>query len=163
MIWTRRNRLRRLGLEISSPLGSPQRPVILDVRSAQEWSQDHLEGAIHIPLPHLLRRVGGFSRNLPLTVVFGSGYRSSIAASLLESEGFERLSNVMGGMHAVRHAKRPRLNPEPLGGLVEETKSIKHTRTCGSLLAPPLGDCRGFLVESSNRWGRRLMSQHQIW
>jgi len=37
------------------------------------------------------------------------GYRSSIAASLLESEGFERLSNVMGGMYAVRHAKRPRL------------------------------------------------------
>jgi rhodanese-related sulfurtransferase len=75
-------------------LGSPQRPVVLDVRSAQEWSQDHLEGAIHIPLPQLLRRVGGFSRKLPLTVVCGSGYRSSIAASLLESEGFERLSTV---------------------------------------------------------------------
>jgi glyoxylase-like metal-dependent hydrolase (beta-lactamase superfamily II)/rhodanese-related sulfurtransferase len=84
-------------------LESRQRPVILDVRSAQEWSQDHLEGAIHIPLPQLLRRVGGFPRKLPLTVVCGSGYRSSIAASLLESEGFERLSNVMGGMHAVRH------------------------------------------------------------
>jgi rhodanese-related sulfurtransferase len=39
----------------------------------------------------------------------GSGYRSSIAASLLESEGFDQLINVMGGMHAVRHAKRPRI------------------------------------------------------
>jgi hydroxyacylglutathione hydrolase len=47
--------------------------------------------------------------NAPLTVVCGSGYRSSIAASLLESEGFDRLANVMGGMYAVRHAKRPRL------------------------------------------------------
>jgi rhodanese-related sulfurtransferase len=93
-------------------LESRQRPVILDVRSAQEWSQDHLEGAIHIPLPQLLRRVGGFPRKLPLTVVCGSGYRSSIAASLLESEGFERLSNVMGGMHAVRHAKCPRLHAQ---------------------------------------------------
>jgi hydroxyacylglutathione hydrolase len=90
-------------------LESPRRQVILDVRSAQEWGQDHLEGAIHIPLPQLLRRVGGFSRKVPLTVVCGSGYRSSIAASLLGSEGFERLSNVMGGMHAVRHVKRPRL------------------------------------------------------
>ena len=89
-------------------LESRQRPVILDVRSAQEWSQDHLEGAIHIPLPQLLRHIGGFPRRLPLTVVCGSGYRSSIAASLLESEGFERLSNVMGGMHAVQHAKRNR-------------------------------------------------------
>ena len=90
-------------------LESPGRPLIVDVRSAQEWSHDHLEGAVHVPLPQLLRRIGGFSRNAPVTVVCGSGYRSSIAASLLESEGFERLVNVMGGMHAVRHAKRPRL------------------------------------------------------
>jgi hydroxyacylglutathione hydrolase len=90
-------------------LESPQHLVNLDVRSAQEWSQDHLEGAIHIPLPQLLRRIGGISRKLPLTVVCGSGYRSSIAASLLEMEGFKRLSNVMGGMHAVQRAKRPRL------------------------------------------------------
>jgi hydroxyacylglutathione hydrolase len=90
-------------------LESPGRPLIVDVRSAQEWSHDHLEGVVHVPLPHLLRRIGGFSRNAPVTVVCGSGYRSSIAASLLESEGFERLVNVMGGMHAVRHAKRPRL------------------------------------------------------
>jgi hydroxyacylglutathione hydrolase len=68
-----------------------------------------VDGSLNIPLPQLLRRLGGLSRNAALTVLCGSGYRSSIAASLLESEGFERLSNVMGGMHAVRHAKRPRL------------------------------------------------------
>jgi hydroxyacylglutathione hydrolase len=90
-------------------LEGPQRPLILDVRAAQEWNHDHLEGAVHIPLPQLLRRIGGISRSAPLTVVCASGYRSSIAASLLESEGFERLANVMGGMYAVRHAKRPRL------------------------------------------------------
>ena len=90
-------------------LERPQRPLIVDVRSAQEWSHDHLEGVVHIPLPQLLRHIGGIPRNAPLTVVCGSGYRSSIAASLLESRGFERLVNVMGGMYAVRHAKRPRL------------------------------------------------------
>jgi hydroxyacylglutathione hydrolase len=88
---------------------SAPRPVVLDVRSAQEWVHDHVEGAINIPLPQLLRHVGRFSRNTPLTILCGSGYRSSIATSLLESEGFERLSNVMGGLHAARYAKRPRL------------------------------------------------------
>jgi hydroxyacylglutathione hydrolase len=83
-----------------------QRPIILDVRSAPEWSQDHLKGAIHIPLPQLLRRIGELPRKTPLTVLCESGYRSSIAASLLESRGFDRLSNVMGGMHAVRHEPR---------------------------------------------------------
>jgi len=75
-----------------------QRPIILDVRSAQEYCQDRLEGTVNIPLPSLLRRIGEFSRNTPLTVVCASGYRSSIAASLLESEGFTRLSNVLGGV-----------------------------------------------------------------
>jgi hydroxyacylglutathione hydrolase len=88
---------------------SGQRHAVLDVRSATEWAQDHLEGSINIPLPRLTQRVGGFAHDAPMTVVCGSGYRSSIAASLLEAEGFERLSNVMGGMHAVRHATRPHL------------------------------------------------------
>jgi hydroxyacylglutathione hydrolase len=88
---------------------SSRRPHLVDVRSAQEWNHDHLDGAVHIPLPQLLRRLGGIPRNAPLTVICGSGYRSSIAASLLESEGFDQLINVMGGMHAVRHAKRPRI------------------------------------------------------
>jgi hydroxyacylglutathione hydrolase len=88
---------------------SSRRPHLVDVRSAQEWNHDHLDGAVHIPLPQLLRRLGGIPRNAPLTVVCGSGYRSSIAASLLESEGFDQLINVMDGMHAVRHAKRPRI------------------------------------------------------
>jgi rhodanese-related sulfurtransferase len=86
-----------------------QRPTVLDVRSVPEWTQDHLEGAVNIPLPRLAQRTGSFARNAPLTILCGSGYRSSIAASLLEAEGFERLNNVMGGMHAVRHATRPRL------------------------------------------------------
>ena len=90
-------------------LGSGHRPTVLDVRSAQEWTQDHLEGALNIPLPRLSQRAGGFAHNAPLIILCGSGYRSSIAASLLEAEGFERLSNVMGGMHAVRHATRPQL------------------------------------------------------
>ena len=75
-----------------------QRPIILDVRSAQEYCQDRLEGTVNIPLPSLLRRIGEFSRNTPLTVVCASGYRSSIAASLLKSEGFTRVSNVKGGI-----------------------------------------------------------------
>jgi glyoxylase-like metal-dependent hydrolase (beta-lactamase superfamily II)/rhodanese-related sulfurtransferase len=90
-------------------LESGKRPTVLDVRSVPEWTQDHLEGVMNIPLPRLSQRSGSFAHNAPLIILCGSGYRSSIAASLLEAEGFERLSNVMGGMHAVRHATRPRL------------------------------------------------------
>ena len=90
-------------------LESGKRPTVLDVRSAPEWTQDHVGGAVNIPLARLSQRTGGFAHNAPVIILCGSGYRSSIAASLLEAEGFERLSNVMGGMHAVRHATRPQL------------------------------------------------------
>jgi rhodanese-related sulfurtransferase len=73
------------------------------VRSASEWAQDHLEDSINIPLPQLLRRIGELSREAHLTVLCGEGYRSSIAVGLLKADGFERLSNVAGGMQAVRH------------------------------------------------------------
>jgi len=82
---------------LAAPHGS-QHPIILDVRAAQEYAQDHLEGTMNIPLPRLLRRMGEFSRHAPLAIACASGYRSSIAASLLESGGFTRLSNVVGGM-----------------------------------------------------------------
>jgi rhodanese-related sulfurtransferase len=86
--------------DLLAALDGSQRPIVIDVRSAQEYHQDHLEGTANIPLPCLLRRIGEFSRNTPLTVVCASGYRSSIAASLFKSEGFTRVSNVVGGIQA---------------------------------------------------------------
>jgi hydroxyacylglutathione hydrolase len=83
-------------------LEEPQRPVILDVRSASEWAEERLEDSINIPLPQLLRRIGELCREAHLTVLCEAGYRSSIAASLLRAEGFERLSNLTGGIQAVR-------------------------------------------------------------
>jgi rhodanese-related sulfurtransferase len=63
------------------------------------------------------------------------GYRSSIAASLLESEGFDRLANVMGGMYGVRHAKRPRL---PIMELADSaiTWEIERVKAWSSPLRP---------------------------
>jgi hydroxyacylglutathione hydrolase len=86
------------------------RSVVLDVRTAQEWNADPLEGAIHIALPQILRQIGKLPRQSSIVVVCGSGYRSSIATSLLEGEGFPHISNVMGGMLAIRHAKRPHVS-----------------------------------------------------
>ena len=99
--------------DLLGALDDSQLQLILDVRSPQECYKDRLEEAVNIPLPSLLRRIGDFPRNAQLAVLRGSGFRSSIATSLLESEGFMRLSNVMGGTHAIRHAKRRSRNVSP--------------------------------------------------
>lgn len=74
------------------------RPV-LDVRTAPEWERDHLEGAIWIPLSRLPERIAEVPAG-PLAVVCGSGFRSSLAISLLERAGRDGLVNVNGGWAA---------------------------------------------------------------
>src|SRR6516225_8148763 len=51
--------------DLLGELDGSQRPLILDVRSPQEYYQDHLKEAVNIPLPRLLGRIGDFPRNAP--------------------------------------------------------------------------------------------------
>jgi hydroxyacylglutathione hydrolase len=80
-------------------------PQVLDVRTPGEWNSGHIEGARHIPSPLLAARLGQLPKDAPLAVVCGSGYRSSIASSLLLARGFARVQNVMGGMGAYQETK----------------------------------------------------------
>ncbi len=73
---------------------------VLDVRRQPEYTMGHVPGAKHIPLDELPRRTHEVSRRDPLAVICGSGYRSSIAASLLMRDGFANLMNVIGGTAA---------------------------------------------------------------
>jgi hydroxyacylglutathione hydrolase len=72
--------------------------VILDVRNASERLHGSIPGARGIPLGELPAALGSLSRQQPIVAVCGSGYRSSAAASLLERAGFERVSQLPGGM-----------------------------------------------------------------
>lgn len=60
--------------------------LVLDVRRADEHAAVHVEGAVNIPL-HELRHRGDEVRDVEVWVHCESGYRSSIASSLLAAEG----------------------------------------------------------------------------
>jgi hydroxyacylglutathione hydrolase len=60
--------------------------TVLDVRRRLEWAAGHIEGAVHIPLHHLPRRLAGLPPG-PLWVHCQAGYRASVAASLLHAAG----------------------------------------------------------------------------
>jgi hydroxyacylglutathione hydrolase len=80
---------------------------IVDVRSPGEWKNGHVPGARHIFLPELRKRVRELDRKKPTAVYCASGYRASIAASILKGEGFGKLWNVPGSWEAWRKAKFP--------------------------------------------------------
>ncbi|MFI7283761.1 rhodanese-like domain-containing protein [Micromonospora chersina] len=70
----------------NAPAGLPVPDVVLDVRMTNEWKAGHVEGAVHVPLPDLPKRL----TDLPPGAVWvhcGSGYRATAAASLLANAG----------------------------------------------------------------------------
>lgn len=73
---------------------------ILDVRRHPEYSVSHVPGAVNIPLAELPQRADALDRGRSVVAVCGSGYRSSMATSLLERAGFREVYNLVGGTAA---------------------------------------------------------------
>jgi hydroxyacylglutathione hydrolase len=112
---THSRQLSQLGVdELHFALKRNEAPRLLDVRTAGEYESKHIDGALHIPLPSLPRRLGELDKADPLAVICGSGYRSSIAGSLLRNAGFTRVQNVMGGMGAYLETELPEWQPSEL-------------------------------------------------
>jgi hydroxyacylglutathione hydrolase len=80
---------------------------VIDVRSPGEWRKGHVPGAHHIFLPELRTRMNELDRNKPTAVYCGSGYRASIATSVLKPAGFNEIWNVPGSWEAWKKAKLP--------------------------------------------------------
>lgn len=79
---------------------------LLDVRQPVEWDMGHLPGAKYIFLPELAAKVDRLDKNKPVVVYCASGYRSSIASSVLKRQGFS-VFNVPGSYKAWTSAGYP--------------------------------------------------------
>ncbi len=73
---------------------------VVDVRRAGEWAAGHISGAGHHCLDHLTKSLTTLDPKAPTAVHCKSGYRSSIAAGLLQAHGFLDVHNVVGGLDA---------------------------------------------------------------
>jgi hydroxyacylglutathione hydrolase len=78
-----------LPAELQAELGAGTPPALLDVRTAPERAQAAIPGSLHIPLQQLQQRRAELAGSGSWVVYCQSGYRSSIAASLLEGWGVE--------------------------------------------------------------------------
>jgi hydroxyacylglutathione hydrolase len=85
---------------------------VLDVRADDEWASGHVAGAIHIMAGELPKRLDEVPRDGTVAIVCGTGYRSTVAASVLARDGRKNLLNVTGGMTAWRAAGLPVTAPQ---------------------------------------------------
>jgi len=82
-------------------------PLLIDVRAPRERDQKRIPGSLSIPLNHLAERTSELPADRPLLVYCAGGYRSSIAASLLQRHGFKHVGEIAGGIAAWEAAKLP--------------------------------------------------------
>lgn len=92
--------------ELDRRRGDPEVQV-LDVRSPEEVAQGRVPGARHAFVAHLPQHLEQLDRDGIVAVYCGSGYRASIAASLLKRHGFNRVANVPGSWAAWRKHDLP--------------------------------------------------------
>jgi glyoxylase-like metal-dependent hydrolase (beta-lactamase superfamily II) len=84
--------------ELRAQLAETASLQLVDVRRPGEYAAGHVPHARNLPLDRLLRESGTLDRSRSTAVVCASGYRSSIACSLLRQQGFEGpLHNIAGG------------------------------------------------------------------
>ena len=90
--------------EAQERLAAEPAAQLVDVRNPGEVASGMVEGAIHIPLAKLGERHGELNGQAPVILYCRSGYRSAVAASVLEAAGFADVSDVIGGYDAFQPA-----------------------------------------------------------
>lgn len=93
--------------DLYSRLQEGEEITVLDVRTDAEWKEGHIEGAVHIFGGFFREHLDRVPEDNALAIICGSGYRSTVAASILEQHGFGNLMNVTGGMQAWAQASLP--------------------------------------------------------
>jgi hydroxyacylglutathione hydrolase len=81
--------------------------TLIDIRNPGERDFGTIPGAIPIPLAQLRTRLDQVPTGKPIVMHCAGGWRSSVAASLLRAQGFEDVSDLLGGYNAWADAHVP--------------------------------------------------------
>lgn len=80
---------------------------LLDVRKASEYESQHIHGVTNFPLDFINKNIGQLDRDTPYFLHCLSGYRSMVAASILQSKGFASVTDVKGGFNELSKTGLP--------------------------------------------------------
>ena len=81
---------------------------VIDIRRESEYSAEHVEDAYNKPLAYINNWFADIQQDEHFFLHCAGGYRSMIAASILQSRGFRNFSEVEGGFTAIAKTEVPR-------------------------------------------------------
>ncbi len=102
--------------ELQERLKSGDTCMVIDVREISEWTEGHIESAENVPFHKLRASIDKLNRDGTYVVICAGGVRSMIAASILQSEGFNSVLNVEGGMDAWTSSRLPTVREQVAAG-----------------------------------------------
>lgn len=74
--------------------------VLLDVREPWEYELCHIDGSISIPMSEITTRINELNPDAKTVVICHHGMRSLQVAQFLETNGFQQIYNMEGGIDA---------------------------------------------------------------
>jgi rhodanese-related sulfurtransferase len=90
---------------LAEQLGTADTRIVIDVRTEKEWQAGHIEGSVNIPLNRLVQQMDEIPDDGDVVVHCQTGYRSSIATSLLQ--GRRNVTDLVGGFDAWKASHLP--------------------------------------------------------
>ena len=102
-------------MELAARLEAGTAPVLLDVRSPEEFAAGHIPGAINIPYDEVPARLAEIAehRDAELVVYCRTGRRAKIAEAALREAGFRQVADLDGHMTEWTAARYPVSEPQP--------------------------------------------------
>ena len=78
-----------------------EQPIILDVRTPNEYKRGHLPHSILIPVQELQNRYKelGIKKDREILIYCATGNRSTVASKILIDSGFKHIVNMRGGIY----------------------------------------------------------------
>ena len=82
--------------------------IVKDVRKQTEYTAEHVDEAMNIPLAVLSENMAEFSKSESNYIHCAGGYRSMMACSILKARGFDNVVDVAGGFGAIAKTNVPK-------------------------------------------------------
>ena len=95
--------------ETRERLAANRSGLLIDVREDHEWEAAHAAGAIHLGKGIIERDIEGAApdKGTELILYCGGGYRSALAADVLQQMGYTNVWSMAGGWKAWKESGAP--------------------------------------------------------
>jgi rhodanese-related sulfurtransferase len=110
---------------LALPKSGDKAPLVVDVRSPDEYVAGHVPGAVNIPHDQIASRLAEVPKDRDVVLYCRSGRRTEMAGQVLTSNGYTRLQHLEGDIMGWQAAQRTMEMPRDPAACAADLKAGK--------------------------------------